>query len=317
MIHYFSILFAVPATAGFTKPSDAELHAKLTSQQFDVTQKGGTESPFANAYWNNHADGIYVDVVSGEPLFSSLDKFDSGTGWPSFTRPLDAGAVKNKADHTSGMERTEVRSAQANSHLGHVFDDGPRPTGQRYCINSAALKFVPVDKLKAEGLGRYLFAFAEKKKWEVATLSGGCFWGMEHLLEQMPGVIETQAGYASTKDGDQGTAEAVQVLFDPKQTSYEKILLQYFRMHDPTTPNRQGNDVGSQYRSSIFFRSEEQKKTAEAVKQRVDRSGKWGKPVVTQIVPESAFVRAEDFHQKYLDHFPDGYTCHFIRKMEF
>jgi peptide methionine sulfoxide reductase msrA/msrB len=318
MLKFLSLIFALSClAANFHKPSNTELQAKLSSMQYDVTQKGGTENPFANEYWNNHKDGIYVDIVSGEPLFSSLDKFDSGTGWPSFTRPLEKDAVKEKADLTSGMERTEVRSSQANSHLGHVFDDGPKPTGQRFCINSASLRFVPVEKLKDEGFGKYLFQFAEKKKWEIATLSGGCFWGMEYLIEKIPGVVETQTGYAATTNGDQGNAESVQILFDPKKTSFEKILLEYFRMHDPTTPNRQGNDIGSQYRSSIFYRSEEQRKTAEAVKQRVDRSGKWGKPLVTQIVPESSFVRAEDFHQKYLDRNPEGYTCHFIRKMEF
>ncbi len=267
MIQLLALLFALPAPA-------AENH-KLTPLQYSVARMGGTEKPFANEYWNNHADGIYVDIMSGEPLFSSLDKFDSGTGWPSFSRPLEKAAVKEKADHTSGIVRTEVRSRLANSHLGHLFDDGPKPTGQRFCINSASLRFVPLEKLKDEGLGQYLFPFAEKKKWEIATLSGGCFWGMEYIIQKIPGVQETQAGYATAKTGNQGSAESVQILFDPKETSLEKILLEYFRMHDPTTPDRQGNDVGSQYRSSIFFRSEEQRKIAEAVKLRVDRSGKW------------------------------------------
>jgi methionine-R-sulfoxide reductase len=148
----------------FKKASDGDLKKKLTSEQYEVTQKSGTEPPFHNSYFDNHEDGIYVDVVSGEPLFSSLDKFDSGTGWPSFTRPIKTESVQTKADHELGMERTEVRSHLANSHLGHVFDDGPRDKGGlRYCINSASLKFIPVKELEKQGYGEYLSLFSKKK----------------------------------------------------------------------------------------------------------------------------------------------------------
>jgi len=148
--------------AAFRKPSDAELKKQLTPEQYQVTQHEGTEAPFRNAYWNNHEPGIYVDVVSGDPLFSSLDKFDSGTGWPSFTRPLEAEAVNTRTDRSLFSTRTEVRSRLADSHLGHVFDDGPAPDGLRYCMNSASLRFVPAARLEAEGYGEYLPLFEKE-----------------------------------------------------------------------------------------------------------------------------------------------------------
>ena len=143
-------------------PSDAELRTKLTKDQYRVTRECGTETAFQNAYWDNHKPGIYVDLVTGEPLFSSLDKFDSGTGWPSFTKPISKDRVVEKRDSSYGMERTEVRSSASNSHLGHIFEDGPAPTGQRYCVNSAALRFIPVEKLKEEGYGEYLALFQKE-----------------------------------------------------------------------------------------------------------------------------------------------------------
>jgi peptide methionine sulfoxide reductase msrA/msrB len=307
-------------------PSKDDLRGRLSPLQYEVTQQCGTEPPFQNEYWDNHRDGIYVDVVSGEPLFSSKDKFDSGTGWPSFTRPIDGAEVKEKADTAHGMRRVEVRSGKADSHLGHVFDDGPGPKGQRFCINSASLRFIPADRLQAEGYGRYLSLFpnvAAAPGRETAILAAGCFWGVEELIRKLPGVLETTVGYAGgsldnptyahVSSGRTGHAEAVRVVFDPAKLAYADLLRYFFRLHDPTTKDRQGHDTGTQYRSAIFATTLEQRKAAEAVKADVDKSGKWKAPVVTQIADAPTFYPAEEYHQKYLQKHPDGYTCHFLR----
>lgn len=303
----------------YRRPSDDELRKKLTPEQYRVACNADTEPAFQNAFWDNLAAGIYVDVVSGEPLFSSLDKFDSGSGWPSFTKPLISDNVKEKADRQFKMTRTEVRSKHGDSHLGHVFPDGPKDKGGlRFCINSASLRFIPVEKLEAEGYGEFLPLFA-KDSVETVDLAGGCFWGMQHILRKIPGVLHTEVGYSggkverATYKNHEGHAEAVRVVFDPKKLTFEQLLRWYFRMHDPTTLNRQGNDSGTSYRSAIFYHTEAQRKTAEAMKERLDKKGKWGAPPVTEIAKAGPFWKAEESHQDYLVKYPKGYTCHFLR----
>ena len=308
----------------YKKPSKEELKKKLTPMQYKVTQEEGTEPAHTGEYTNNKKEGIYVDVATGEPLFSSTDKYDSGSGWPSFTKPIEKEVITTKKDNKLSMERVEIRSKSGDSHLGHVFDDGPRDKGgMRYCVNSASLKFIPKEKMAAEGYGDYLKIFDQKsgqnttevkKKvmrktvanetalkdgQERAILAGGCFWGMEDIIRKIPGVISTQVGYTGgdsskpkyelVKTGSTNHAEAVEVVFDPKKISYEQLLGWFFKMHDPTTLNQQGNDYGTQYRSVIFFEDDEQRKTAERVKEKIDASGKWKKPVVTAIIEAKPF----------------------------
>jgi peptide methionine sulfoxide reductase msrA/msrB len=293
----------------------------LTQMQYHVTQQCGTEPPFENDFWNHHEPGLYVDVVSGEPLFLSIHKFDSGSGWPSFTQPIHGQALVENSDDSYGMRRVEVRSKQADSHLGHVFDDGPAENGGlRYCINSASLRFIHQNQLQSEGYGDYLRWFEPS---ETAVLAGGCFWGMQDLLRKQKGVLSTRVGYCGghlenptypqVSSGQTGHAEAVLIEFDPLVLSYRDLLRFFFKIHDPTTVNAQGNDMGTQYRSAIFYLNDSQKNIAEDLIQTIAALGVFDEPIATTVESFSQFYMAETYHQDYLEKNPNGYTCHFIR----
>lgn len=309
---------------------DTTAISELAELQFQVTQQCGTERPFDNAYWDNTKAGLYVDIVSGEPLFTSLDKFDSTSGWPSFTRPLDSNNIKENSDESIGTLRTEVRSKHADSHLGHVFPDGPvEHGGLRYCINSASLRFIAKADLDAEGYAEYSPLFDDDRQSkvgneQVAILAGGCFWGMEELFRQQPGVIDTRVGYTGghvpdvtykdVKTGTTGHAEGIEVTFNPEKTNYRSILEFFFMAHDSTTKNRQGNDVGDSYRSAIFVLNGEQANIATDLIKELDASGILPGPIATEVVKAGPFYEAEPEHQDYLQHYPNGYTCHWVRR---
>lgn len=290
-------------------PSKAELRKRLTPMQFEVTQNDATEPPFKNEFWDNKKAGIYVDVVSGEPLFSSTHKFKSGTGWPSFYQPLEPANVVEVKDESHGMVRVEVRSKQANSHLGHVFTDGPKPTGLRFCINSASLRFIEAKKLEDEGLAQYLKLFGLKpKNTATVVIAAGCFWCTEAIFEAQPGVLNVVSGYAGGHKvnptyrevcaGTTGHTEAIEITFNPKLTSFEALLKVFWKTFDPTIGNGVEPDFGSSYRPVVFYKNTAQKKVAEASKAAEQKNHK--KPVKTEILPLKKFYKAEAKHQDFV-----------------
>lgn len=288
----------------------AELASKLDPETYRITQKAGTEPPFCGTLLDNKQDGVYCCVVCGLPLFSSEHKFTSGTGWPSFYREFDPDHVRRVEDRSHGMIRTEIECSRCGAHLGHVFPDGPPPTGERHCLNSASLVF--------HQQGTELPPESRPVRTETAYFAGGCFWGIEHYFQQGPGVIDAESGYMQGRtenptykqvcDENTGHAETVKVVYDPARISYRRLLEAFFDMHDPTQLNRQGPDVGEQYRSGIWCTSEEQRKEAEAFIGELAASGRFTRPIVTQVESARQFYPAEEYHQDYI--VKTGRACH-------
>lgn len=319
--------------------SNAEWRKRLTPEQYKVSRGKATERPFCGTLLDNHQEGVYHCVGCKLPLFSSDSKFTSGTGWPSFFQPVAKENIVQELDLTEGMPRAEILCARCGGHLGHVFDDGPAPTGLRFCVNSASLDFTPSDKVatladpaaenategatpgaatdgKAEPDSTIKQTSAtEEKKTAVAVFAGGCFWCTEAVFEQLDGVTNVESGYAggdkdtanyyTVSSGQTAHAEAIRIEYDPDKLSYDKLLEIFFDTHDPTQLNRQGADVGPQYRSAVFYANAEQKAAAEKKLQELADAKKFRRKIVTTLEPLAEFYPAEQYHQDYALLHPD------------
>ena len=268
---------------------------KLSKEQYYILREKGTERPFTGEFLFTKDKGVYKCAGCGNELFTDEMKFDSHCGWPSFDREIAGGKIKQTEDNSHGMRRIEITCAKCDGHLGHIFDDGPTATGKRYCVNSLSLQFEPKNK--------------KESTLEQITLGGGCFWCIEAVFEELKGVKKVESGYSGGQkanptykevcSGNTGHVEVVNITFDPAEISLEELLEVFFTVHDPTTLNRQGADVGTQYRSEIFYHNQQQKEISEKVIATLNKEKAFAKPIVTKVTAFDKFYIAEDYHQEY------------------
>lgn len=302
-----------PVDAPSVVLTDAQWREKLTPEQFGVLRSKGTERPFCGTLLDNKMLGVYTCAGCDLPLFSSDSKFQSGTGWPSFYAPIAGDNVAEHSDLSHGIVRVEIVCARCEGHLGHVFDDGPPPTGRRFCLNSASLNFTKSDEVASladpAAKNAPKTAADPAGKTAAAVVAGGCFWCMEVAFEQLKGVVDVESGYAggsketadyrSVSRGDTGHAEVIRIKYDPAVISYEKLIEVFFNSHDPTTLNRQGPDSGTQYRSAIFYANDDEKKIAQKAIDDLNGMKAFPSAIVTTLEPLEAYYPAEAYHQNY------------------
>lgn len=292
--------------------SDAEWKKVLSPDLYAVAREADTERAFTGTLWKSETKGTYYCAACGYKLFKSNQKFTSSCGWPSFFEQDNKQSITFKPDNSFGMQRTEALCGRCGSHLGHLFDDGPEPTGKRYCMNAISLDFVPEGVKPNKSVGNL----------ETIVLGGGCYWCVEAVYENLEGVTKVVSGfsggtavnpsYEEVCTGRTGAAEVVEITYDKTKTNLDEIFQVFFTVHDPTTLNRQGADVGTQYRSVIFYKNDEQKKAAESIINELNLKNVYNSKVVTTLEPFKAFYPAEDYHQNYYNNNKEKPYCQMV-----
>jgi peptide methionine sulfoxide reductase msrA/msrB len=294
--------------------TDEQWKKELSPEQFFVLRQKGTERPFTGELLMNKEKGVYKCAACGNELFTDEMKFDSHCGWPSFDKEISGGKIKTIKDTTHGMIRTEIVCAKCDGHLGHLFDDGPTETGMRYCVNSLSLEFVNKEEQKK----------TENNSAKTLLLGGGCYWCVEAVYEMLDGVVKVESGFSGGKvknpsyeevcSGNTGHAEVVKITYDDNKTSFEEILKVFFTVHDPTTLNRQGADVGTQYRSVIYYNNEQEKQSANQIINELNKAKVYSNPIVTEVSLVGEFYKAKDDHQNYYQQNKEQGYCRMVIK---